>query len=94
MNLRPLEDRIIIESIIPEEKNASGIILPSSTKQEQCMMGIIVKVNDDLYNIRGHHKMLKVDDKILFSKYSGTEIEVKGKKYLILKARDVLAVVE
>ena len=90
MNLRPLDDRIIVEPITPEEKSKSGILLPASTKQEQYMISKIVKVNENLYN----NKMLKVDDKIIISKYSGTEIEVEGKKYLIMKEKDVLAVIE
>jgi len=94
MNLRPLADRVVIEPSEGDEVTPGGIFLPETAK-EKPQQGTILAVGP------GRHEDgklitldVKVDDKVLYAKYSGTEIKVNGKKVLILKESDILAVVE
>lgn len=93
MNLRPLDDKIVIKKIEMEERTASGIVLPSSAKEESNVAEIIALGNkiDKDDDMKG---LLKVGDKVVFSKYAGSEIELKKEKYTIIKFADVLAVIE
>lgn len=93
MNLRPLGDRIIIKKVEAEEKTKSGIVLPSTAK-EQPLMAEIVAVGDEILNDEKKKEQVKVGDKVIFSKYAGTEIKVDGVELTILKLMDILAVVE
>ena len=89
MKLRPIEDRVVIElkeDIV--EKNIGGIIIPDTAKDKPNIGEVVaVGTNDEL------KKIIKVGDKVIYAKYSGTEIEMDGKKYLITKKDDILAVV-
>lgn len=93
MNLRPLDDKIVIKKIEMEERTASGIVLPSSAKEESNVAEIIALGNkiDKDEDMKG---LLKVGDKIVFSKYAGSEIELEKEKFTIIKFADVLAVIE
>lgn len=93
MNLRPLDDKIVIKKIEMEERTASGIVLPSSTKEESNVAEIIALGNkiDKDEDMKG---LLKVGDKVVFSKYAGSEIELEKEKFTIIKFADVLAVIE
>jgi len=95
--LVPLEDRIIVEKHEPEEKTAGGILLPDSAK-EKPQQAIIVSVGPGKRNEKDGSVIpvdnLKAGDKIIYPKYSGTEVKIDGKEYLILRASDVLAKVE
>ena len=93
MNLRPLDDKIVIKKIEMEERTASGIVLPSSAKEESNVAEIIVLGNkiDKDEDMKG---LLKVGDKVVFSKYAGSEIELEKEKFTIIKFADVLAVIE
>lgn len=93
MNLRPLDDKIVIKKIEQEETTASGIVLPSSAKEESNVAEVIAVGNkiDTEEDMKG---LLKAGDKIVFSKYAGSEIEVDKEKYTIIKWADVLAVIE
>lgn len=93
MNLRPLGDRIIIKKVEVEEKTKSGIVLPSTAK-EQPMMAEIVAIGDEILNDEKKKEQVKVGDKVIFSKYAGTEVKVDGVEMTILKLMDILAVVE
>lgn len=93
MNLRPLGDRIIIKKVEAEEKTKSGIVLPSTAK-EQPLMAEIVAVGDEILNDEKKKEQIKVGDKVIFSKYAGTEVKVDGVELTILKLMDILAVVE
>lgn len=94
MNLKPLHDRIIIEPAAKEEVTAGGIILPDSA-QEKPLKGTVLAVGPGKRLDSG--KVVEVDVKVgetvLYGKYSGTEVSVGGKDYVILRAEDVLAVV-
>ena len=90
MNLQPLEDRVLVEPLEDsEQKTAGGIIIPDSAK-EKPRMGIVRSVGTD----EKLQKIVKTGDKVLYGKYSGDEIEADGKKYLIVKKEDILAIVK
>lgn len=92
--LKPLGDRVIIELVETEEKTASGIVLPDSAK-EKPQEGKIIAVGTGRVLDNGERVALEVSegDKIIFSKYSGTEVKYEGKEYLILRESDILAVI-
>ncbi|HET6872711.1 MAG TPA: co-chaperone GroES [Sporolactobacillaceae bacterium] len=92
--LRPLGDRLIIELVQQEEKTASGIVLPDSAK-EKPQEGRVVAVGTGRVADNGERVALEVaeGDRIIFSKYAGTEVKYEGKEYLILRQDDVLAIV-
>ena len=93
MNLKPLGDRVIVKPMEPEEKTKGGIILPD-TAQEKPQMGKIVAVGAGKKNNSGNVVAMEVKkgDKILYGKYSGTEIAIEADKYLIMNESDILAV--
>ena len=95
MNIRPLHDRIIVERIEEETMTASGIIIPDSAK-EKPQEGTVIAVGKGKVTEDGKVLPLdvKVGDKVLFGKYSGTEIKIEGKEYLMMREDDVLGVVE
>ncbi|HAE92300.1 co-chaperone GroES [Tissierella praeacuta] len=93
MNLRPLGDRIVIKKVEVEEKTKSGIVLPSTAK-EQPQMAEVVAIGADITNDEKKKDQIKVGDKVIFSKYAGTEIKVDGEELTILKLSDILAIVE
>jgi chaperonin GroES len=92
--IRPLGDRIIIELVESEEKTASGIVLPDSAK-EKPQEGKVVAVGTGRVLESGERVALDVavGDRIIFSKYAGTEVKYQGVEYLILRENDILAVV-
>jgi len=92
--LKPLGDRLIIELVETEEKTASGIVLPDSAK-EKPQEGKVVAVGSGRVLDNGERIALEVsvNDRIIFSKYSGTEVKYEGKEYLILRESDILAIV-
>jgi len=89
MTLKPIEKRVVIElkdDIV--EKNVGGIIIPDTAKDKP-NIGVVTAVGTD----EALKKIIKVGDKVIYAKYSGTEIEIDGKKYLIVSQDDVLAVI-
>ncbi len=95
MKIRPLYDRILVQRIEEEQRTESGIIIPDTAK-EKPIMGKVIAVGDGRLMDNGQIQPLKVKegDKILFSKYAGTEIKIKGEEYLIMREDDVLAIIE
>jgi len=93
MNLRPLGDRVVIKKVEAEEKTKSGIVLPSSAK-EQPQMAEVLAIGVEVENDEKTKGQLKVGDKIIFSKYAGTEIKVENQEVTVLKFSDILAVLE
>jgi len=93
-NLRPLADRVVVEPSEGEEVTTGGILLPETAK-EKPQQGTILATGPGRRDENGKLIDLdvKVDDKVLYAKYAGTEIKVDGKKLLILKESDILAVV-
>jgi chaperonin GroES len=92
MNLKPLEDRVIVKTVESQEVTASGIVLPD-TAQEKPQRGKIVAVGDGKVDESGKRIPLDVKkgDEIIYSKYGGTEVKVDGQDLLIMKASDILA---
>ncbi|GLB61973.1 co-chaperone GroES [Cytobacillus sp. NCCP-133] len=92
--LKPLGDRIIIELVETEEKTASGIVLPDTAK-EKPQEGKVVAVGTGRVLENGERVDLEVadGDRIIFSKYAGTEVKYEGKEYLILRENDILAII-
>jgi chaperonin GroES len=94
LSLKPLGDRVVVEPIEQEETTASGIVLPESAK-EKPQQGSILAIGPGGRDDAGKHIPMdvKVGDKVLYAKYSGTEFKVDGKKLLILRENDILAIV-
>ncbi|MCC7446240.1 MAG: co-chaperone GroES [Anaerolineae bacterium] len=94
LNLRPLGDRVVVEPSEGEEQTAGGILLPETAK-EKPQQGTVLAVGNGRRDDNGKlvEMDVKVNDKVLYAKYAGTEIKVDGKKLLILKESDVLAIV-
>jgi chaperonin GroES len=94
MNIKPLADRILVKPAPAEEKTASGIIIPDSAK-EKPMQGEVLAVGKGRVSEDGKFSPLelKVGDKILYGKYSGTEVTVDGTEYLIMRESDVYAII-
>ena len=94
MTIKPLHDRVLIERIAGEEKTASGLIIPDTAK-EKPLEGIVRAVGAGKRNNDGDLIALAVQegDKVLFGKYSGTEIQVLGNEHLILREEEILAVI-
>ena len=92
MKLKPLSDRIVVKAHEAEEKTASGIILPDTAK-EKPQMGEILAIGPGKMNDSGTiNKMsLKKGDKVLYGKYSGTEVNIEGQELLIMRESDILA---
>ena len=95
MNLKPLADRLVVEPLEQEDITTGGIFLPETAK-EKPQQGKIVAAGPGRLDEDGKRVALevKVGDRVLYAKYSGTEIKLDGKKVLILKESDVLCVVE
>ena len=83
INLQPMGTRVLIQPLEQESKTASGLLLPESAK-EKPQTGLVVAIGDD------EDIKLKVNDKVLFAKYSGTEFKMDGSDYLLLESSDVL----
>ena len=92
LNLKPLEDRIVVKPLDAEEKTAGGIILPDSAK-EKPQRGVVVAagVGRLLDNGKRAEMNIVVGDEVIYGKYSGSEVEVDGEEYKILRESDVLA---
>ena len=91
--LKPLGDRVVIRVLEQEEKTASGIFLPDTAK-EKPSQGEVVAVGPGKVQDNGSRVALdvKISDKIIFSKYAGTEVKYEGTEYLIVSERDILAI--
>ncbi len=95
MKLKPLYDRVLVKPFEEEEVKKGGIIIPDTAK-ERPQQGEVIEVGEGKVNDEGKVIPLKVKkgDKVLFSKYAGTEIEIDDEKYLIMRESEILAIVE
>jgi len=89
VNIKPLADRVLVEPAEAEQKTASGIIIPDTAK-EKPQKGEIVAVGNGK---KDEPLTVKVGDSVLYGKYSGTEITVEGKEYLMMRESDILAII-
>ena len=94
VNIKPLEDRIVVKTLEAEQTTASGLVIPDTAK-EKPQEGEVVSIGPGRIDDKGNRVPLdiSVGDRVIYSKYGGTEIKHKGDEFLILSARDVLAVV-
>ncbi len=88
-NIKPLADRVLVKPAAAEEKTVGGIIIPDSAK-EKPLRGSIIAVGK---GTKDEEMVLKAGDQVLYGKYAGTELELEGEKYLIMRQSDVLAIV-
>jgi chaperonin GroES len=96
VNIRPLEDRVVVQANEAETTTASGIVIPDTAK-EKPQEGTVIAVGSGRWDDDGEKRIpldVKVGDTVLYSKYGGTEVKYSGEEYLILSARDLLAIVE
>ena len=93
--LKPLEDRIVVEPLEAEQVTASGLVIPDTAK-EKPQEGKVLAVGPGRFDDKGVRVPVdvQVGDVVLYSKYGGTEVKYSGQEYLVLSARDVLAVIE
>ena len=93
VNIKPLEDRIVVKPLEAEQTTASGLVIPDTAK-EKPQEGEVVAVGPGKFEDGQRTPMdVKVGDKVIYAKYGGTEVKVEGDEYLVLSARDVLAIV-
>jgi chaperonin GroES len=95
MNLRPLQDRILVQRVEEEQTTKGGIIIPDTAKEKPAE-GKVVAVGNGKVGDDGKRVPLEIkkDDRVLFGKYSGTEVKIDGEEYLIMREDDVLGVIE
>ncbi len=96
VNIKPLEDRILVQSLEAEQTTASGLVIPDTAK-EKPQEGKVVAVGPGRFDESGEKRIpldVKVGDVVIYSKYGGTEVKYAGTEYLLLGARDILAIVE
>jgi chaperonin GroES len=95
MKIKPLEDRILVKPLEPQEVKKGGIIIPDTAK-EKPEEGRVISVGPGKILENGQRKTMEVkkDDRVLFSKYAGTEVSIDGEKHLILREDDILAIIE
>jgi chaperonin GroES len=96
VSIKPLEDRIVVKPLDAEQTTASGLVIPDTAK-EKPQEGEVLAVGPGRYDEDGEKRIpldVKIGDTVLYSKYGGTEVKYSGQEYLILSARDVLAVIE
>ena len=93
--LKPLEDRIVVKPLEAEQVTASGLVIPDTAK-EKPQEGQVLAVGPGRFDDKGARVPVdvKVGDVVLYSKYGGTEVKYSGEEYLVLSARDVLAIIE
>jgi chaperonin GroES len=92
--IKPLEDRIVVKAVEAETTTASGLVIPDTAK-EKPQEGEVLAVGEGRFDDKGNRIPVdvKVGDKVIYSKYGGTEVKYAGEEYLVLSARDILAVV-
>lgn len=90
MKIQPLADRVLIKPAAAEEKTVGGIIIPDTAK-EKPLKGSVIAVGN---GTKDEEMVLKAEDTVLYGKYSGTEVEIDGEKYLIMRQSDVLAILQ
>jgi chaperonin GroES len=96
VKIKPLEDRILVQSLEAEQTTASGLVIPDTAK-EKPQEGKVVAVGPGRFDEDGEKRIpldVKVGDIVIYSKYGGTEVKYNGVEYLLLGARDILAIVE
>ena len=94
MKLRPLGDRVVIKQLEAEEKTKSGIVLPGNAQEKPQEAEVIAVGPGGVVDGKEVKMEVKIGDKIIYSKYSGTEVKLDGEEFIIVKQNDILAIVE
>ncbi len=94
MTLKPLADRVIIKSLESEETTKSGIVLPGSAKEKPQMAEVLAVGPGGVVDGKEITMHVKVGDKVIYSKYAGTEVKLDGEEYIVVRQNDILAIVE
>ena len=94
MKIRPLFDRVVIKSVEAEETTKSGIVLPGTAKEKPQMAEVIAVGPGGIVDGKEVVMQVKVGDKVVYSKYAGTEVKLDGTEYIVIRQSDILAVVE
>lgn len=94
MNIKPLSDRVVIKATEMEETTKSGIVLPSTAKEKPQVAEVVAVGPGGLVDGKEVKMELKEGDKVLISKYSGTEVKIDSQEYTIVRQSDILAIVE
>lgn len=90
MNIKPLSDRVLIEQSAAEQVTIGGIIIPDSAKEKPLQGKVIATGN----GTKDEEMIVKVGDTVLYGKYSGTELEFEGEKYLMMRQSDIMAIID
>ena len=94
MNVKPLGDRVVIKNVEQEETTKSGIVLPGAAKEKPQMAEVLAVGPGGLVDGKEVKMEVKVGQKVIYSKYAGTEVKLDGVEYIIVRQNDILAVVE
>ena len=94
MNIKPLFDKVVVEAVKAEEKSKGGIILTAAAQEKPATCIVVAVGPGGVIDGKEVTMQVKVGDKVLLSKYSGTEVKLDGKEYTIIRQSDILAVVE
>ncbi len=94
MNIKPLGDRVVIKLLETEETTKSGIVLPGSAKEKPQMAEVLAVGPGGMVDGKRVEMEVKVGDKVIYSKYAGTEVKMDDEEYIIVRQNDILAIVE
>ena len=94
MKLVPLGDRVVLKQLIAEETTKSGIVLPGQNKEKPQQAEVIAVGPGGVVDGKEVTMQVKVGDKVIYSKYAGTEVKIEGNEYIIVRQNDILAIVE
>lgn len=94
MRLVPLGDRVVLKQVLAEETTKSGIVLPGQTKEKPQQAEVVAVGPGGMVDGKEVTMLVSVGDKVIYSKYAGTEVELDGEEYLVVKQNDILAVIK
>ena len=94
MKLVPLFDRVVLKQLVAEETTASGIVLPGQAKEKHSQAEVVAVGPGGVVDGKEIKMQVKVGDKVIYSKYAGTEVELDKEEYIVVKQNDILAVIE
>ena len=94
MKLVPLGDRVVLKQVVAEETTKSGIVLPGQTKEKPQQAEVVAVGPGGLIDGKEVTMLVSVGDKVIYSKYSGTEVELDGEEYLVVKQSDIVAIIK
>lgn len=98
MKVRPIDERVLLKVVEEEERKVGGIIIPDTATKERPQIGEVLALGDDVVNKdvekKPLSKIIKVGDKVLFSKYGGTEVKIDDEEFLLVGRSDILGVIE